>query len=164
MTNSLRTTKSHFGGRWSAYKINRKNKDQIFLLEDRFILSNLVSGKTLAINCLGEVYSKVIDIDCAPQLNEYSNILLINNVEFKYKTVSEVSQYITQLANTYNSIRIIANINLFYLHYDRINQPIADVTQELISQIGFQVHQKLTLQHVTHGFGHIFLALTRCQK
>lgn len=116
----IRNLKSHYLARWTVMRHNQKNKNKILLLEDQFVLKNLLPGATLCYNCLGEIYEGIIDQSSS---KKYHNLVLINNLEFKYKTVSEINAWLFQLAKNLLEPggQIILSIEHRFLIYDRVN-------------------------------------------
>jgi hypothetical protein len=98
---------------------NQKNHDKILLLEDQFILKNLTPGTTICHNCLGEMYLGIVDQTCSIK---YNNLVLINNIEFKYKTVDQINSWVLELAEQVllPGGRIIMSINHRFLIYNRV--------------------------------------------
>ena len=106
---------------------NQKNDSKILLLEDQFVLKNLTPGATLCYNCLGEIYQNMID---STTDKKYNNLVLINNLEFKYKTVDQVNDWICNLAE--NTLlpggRIIMSIDHRFLIYNRVGISVDTLT------------------------------------
>ena len=157
----IRLAKHHFAQRWAVFHHNRKNTDKLLLLEDKFIINNLVPGQTLAVNCLGEIYKDIIQLDVTPAKAQYNNVLLINNLEFKYKTIDEIAGIILANNLLVTKGRMIVNLNLMFIKYDRINITINLLIDQLVQQL---LPLKLLKQYVnikkwTQGFGQIFLVL-----
>ena len=105
-------------------KHNQKNKDKILLLEDQFVIKNLLPGATLCYNCLGEAYNDIIDLRSD---KKYNNLVLINNLEFKYKTVDQINLWLHELADDllFPGGRIIFSIEHRFLIYNRLEISVA---------------------------------------
>lgn len=159
----VRQYKSHFGARWTEFKHNRKNNAKILLLENKFVLSNLNPGTTVAIDCLGETFKDIINVDTVPVRKSYDNVLLINNFSFKYKTVDELVNMLAYYANFGN--RLIVNFNSGFIIYNRLNQSIASLLAELKTLLqaqGLVVVKKFSTTHIKNfGFGNVFLVLNK---
>jgi hypothetical protein len=115
----IRTLKSHYLARWAVMRHNQKNKNKVLLLEDQFVIKNLLSGTTLCYNCLGEAYQGIIDLGSN---KKYNNLVLINNLEFKYKTVDQINLWLQELADDWllPGGRIIFSVEHKFLIYNRI--------------------------------------------
>ena len=122
----IRYLKSHYLARWAVMRHNQKNTNKIILLEDQFVLKNLMPGTTLFHDCLGEIYKGMVDTQASPR---YNNLVLINNLEFKYKTVEEINHRIQTLAQQLlvPNGRIIFSIEHKFLHYNRITTSVDDL-------------------------------------
>lgn len=117
--NQIRKLKSHYQARWAVMRHNQKNVSKILLLEDQIVLKNLIQGSTVCYNCLGNMYNNIIESTVDKKCN---NLVLINNIDFKYKTVDEINNYIESLAdkNLLPGGRIIFSISHSYLIYNRV--------------------------------------------
>jgi hypothetical protein len=157
----IRTYKSHFGTRWTEFKHNRKNKDKILLLENKFVFSNLIAGPVLAIDCLGETYQGIIDVDTKQHREHYKNLLLINNIEFKYKTLTELADILYGYSKIAD--RLIVNFSSVFVIYNRLNQTpqtlLGSLEELLISKKLVMRYKFFTIQSKNFGFGNVFLAL-----
>lgn len=154
----IRTLKNHYGTRWTAYHYNRKNKDKILTFEDRFIISNCLPGPVLAKSCLGEVYLGILDIDTVTKNKKYNTTLMLNNIEFKYRTLLDLVNYINLCA--VRSKRLILNINLMFLIYDRVNQSVDSVIRYILQHLlNFTLVKQLYNLNCNFGFGQLFLVL-----
>jgi hypothetical protein len=105
---------------------NQKKSNKILLIADKFVLNNIKPGTTLCFNCLGDMYFDIIENVHVSPHGLYDNLVLINNVEFKYKTVDELCGYINQLASKSlaPSGRIVFSFEHKYLIYDRMSQSV----------------------------------------
>jgi len=165
----IRKLKSHYGARWTEFRHNRKHHDKILCIENKFILKQIDNEPVLALNCLGEIFHDIMDVHVVPRDCKYHTLLLINNLEFKYKTVDQLVQLIVDYANQYllPGGRVIININLMFLKFDRINcslnGTLAQITQKL-NNCCFQVKKQLLTETINHGFGNIFLSLDQVNE
>lgn len=98
---------------------NQKNQKKILVLEDQFVLKNLISGSTLCYNCLGEIYQGMIDLS---PIEKYSNLVLINNIEFINLTVDQTNSWIQDLADRFLKPggRIIISLEHKFIIYNRV--------------------------------------------
>jgi hypothetical protein len=130
-------------------------------LENKFILSATLPGPVLALDCLGEVYQGIIDID-TDNVRNYNTMLLVNNMVFKYKTVEQLADLILQCKSIAH--RLIVNFNSALLIYDRLALTPAQVVDRLEHSVDkdFVTHKKVVLNTIpNHGFGNVFLSLDR---
>ena len=160
----IRILKSHYGTRWELYRYNSKNKDKKLLLEEKFIISNSLPGPVFAHQCLGEIYQDILDVHThyhAP----VPTVLLVNNVEFKYKTIDElvlmVADYKKYLVP---AGRIIVTLSVTYLKYDRLNISVVSLCNHLIE--AFKKQNLVCHKHYVNikntaisGVGQLFLSL-----
>jgi hypothetical protein len=159
--NQVRQLKSHFGIRWAEFRHWQKTKQHCLCLENKFILSATLPGPVLALDCLGEVYQGIIDID-TDNVRNYNTMLLVNNMVFKYKTVEQLADLILQCKLVAH--RLIVNFNSALLIYDRLALTPAQVVDQLEHRVDkdFVTHKKIVLNTIpNHGFGNVFLSLDR---
>jgi len=166
----IRILKSHYGARWTEFRYNRKHTDKILCLENRFILSEIVNEPVLALNCLGENFKDIIDIHIVPADYKYQTLLLINNVEFKYKTVDQLVNLIVKYSSMHLAPngRIIVNINMMFLIFDRLEFSLHSILDQIIQQLNnhkFKINKRLLLtKNINFGFGNIFLSLDQVHE
>lgn len=161
----IRMLKSHYLARWAVLRHNQKHDQKIVLLEDQFVLKNLISGNTLCIDCLGEMYQDIIpNLSTLASDKKYNNLVLINNVLFKYKTLEQIFSYVNELANTVllPGGRVILSFEHRFLIYNRIEVSVdtllASCTQYLTN---FKLHKMLNLFGKSQpGYGDYFFSLT----
>ena len=160
----IRILKSHYGPRWHLYRHNYKNKDKKLFLEEKFIISNTLPGLVFAHQCLGEIYQGILDVHTHYQTS-VSTVLLINNVEFKYKTVNELVSIVADYKKCLvPNGRIIVTLSMAFLKYDRLNISVDSLCNQLIESFN---EQKLSCHKhyinikntATSGVGQIFLSL-----
>ena len=158
----IRILKSHYGPRWHLYRHNLKNKNKKLLLGEKFIINNVLPGPVFAHQCLGEIYQGILDVHTNYH-TPVSTILLINNVEFKYKTVYELVSMIADYKKyLIPNGRIIVTLNIVFLKYDRLNISVISLCNQLIESF---IKQKLFCnRHFVNikngdGLGHILLSL-----
>ena len=157
-----RFLKSHYQSRWTVLRHNQKNNDKILLFNDQFVLKNLTPGKTLAYNCLGDMYHDII-----PNLSltaghdrVYNNLVLINNTEFKYKTLEQISEFVENLAEStlLRDSRIILSFEHRFLVYNRVEVSVNSMLANWPGQ--FKQRQMLNLLRKTQpGYGDYFFCL-----
>jgi len=156
---SIRELKSHYGARWTELRHYQKTNEHVLCLENQFVIKETLPGPVLAINCLGEVYQGILDVDLAPT-RQYNTLLLINNIEFKYCTVESLVALIKQYSN--GIPRVIVNFSFSFLIYNRLlftpDTVIDQIEKQLADQ--YRIKKKLLLTSIAnHGFGHAFLSL-----
>ena len=121
-----RQWKSHYDDRWAVMKHNRRRSDKILLLEDAIVVNELVPGRTLMLRCLGEMFEGLIEnLDTVPH-GRYDNIIMINNIEFKYRDPVELHDLISSVADDHLAVngRMFCTCNHRYLRYDRVNHTV----------------------------------------
>ena len=156
---SIRALKSHYGVRWTELRHYQKTNDHVLCLENQFIIKESLPGPVLAINCLGEVYRGILDVDITPT-RQYNTLLLINNIEFKYRTVESLVDLIKQYSN--GIPRVIVNFSFSFLIYNRLSVTPGTVIAQIENQLADQYHirKKLLITSSTnYGFGNTFLSL-----
>lgn len=134
----VRNLKSHYLSRWALYDHNRKSSDKYLLLLDRFVLSNILSGRTLCYECLGEIYQDILpDLETQATQQKYDNLVLINNLAFKYRSITDLCQYVTDLAHDLLRAkgRVIFSFQHRYLVYDRMNLPVQMISAAVKSHM-----------------------------
>lgn len=134
----VRTLKSHYRSRWALLRHNQKNIEKTLLLDDQIVLKNLLSGNTLCYNCLGDIYNGIVtnlSLDIADK--KYQNIVLINNTEFKYRTLDQIAEYITDLAKCalLPNGRLIISFEHQFLIYNRVEVGINDLLKSWASNL-----------------------------
>ena len=159
----VRKLKTHFKQRWEIYRHNVKHPDNKKLfLEEKFILRNVLPGPILAYNCLGEMYQGIIPV-VTETSTPVSTVLMINPMEFRYATQKEIIDHISKACTNLTSPgRLIININLFIIMYDRLNISLdtyCNTLKEEITKLGFKLVNELqTMNYITIGYGHWFLS------
>jgi hypothetical protein len=110
--NLIRDLKSHYGSRWKC-----KNST----VHSRVILQMLCPGKTLAIDCK-IVYPKIelLDVD---QTGQYQNVLALNPLRFKYKTLQQIQDQIILLQEqTCFRGKMFVSFNFQFVNFNRLRQ------------------------------------------
>jgi len=129
----IRTLKSHYLSRWAVMRHNQKHDQKVLLITDQFVLKNLLPGSTLCYDCLGEMYQGIIpNLSTTTNTKIYNNLVLINNIEFKYKTLDQIAEYINLLTKAVLNPggRVILSFEHRFLNYNRV----AISNSSLISQ------------------------------
>jgi hypothetical protein len=139
---------------------NQKNQNKIIALEDQFVLKNLIQGSTICYNCLGELYAGIINLDSS---DRYNNLILINNLEFKYKTVDEINSWVNTIASKLllPNGRIIMSVDHKFLLYNRVGIAVNTLVDTWFSKwTDFKVVKSLALlSKTTPGYGDYFFCL-----
>jgi len=163
MTKSqIRFYKSHYLARWQVFRHNQKHKNKILLHLDKFVIKNLKPGTTLAYQCLGEIYQDVIpNLFLEPATNcRYSNLVLINPAELKYKTPDEIISYLESLAQDTlePNGRLIFSFEHRFLIYNRVEVSTTKLLAEFISKFRkYQLRNMLDLLNKSQpGYGDYF--------
>jgi len=168
MTKSqLRFYKSHYLSRWQVFRHNRKHSNKILLHLDKFVIKNLKPGTTLAYQCLGEVYQGIIpNLSLEPMSNcRYSNLVLINPVELKYKTDDEIIDYLNTLVQDMLEPdgRLIFSFEHRFLIYNRVEISTTKLLGEFIAKFRkYQLCNMLDLLGKSQpGYGDYFFCFER---
>ena len=158
----VRLLKSHYGVRWTAFRHNRKNPNKILPIEEKVVTNNVLPGRVLAHNCLGEMYQDLFDVVTVPEA--CSTVILINPLEFKYQTPQQiVDQLSCYRAYLLPNGRIIANVDTKFLIYHRLclsRQTLCNKFKQMIAAQGFDTKFWLIEpERVSHGYGDLFLIM-----
>lgn len=159
----VRTLKNHYLARWAVLRHNQKNHAKILLVEDQFVLKNIVPGSTFCYNCLGEMYETIIPNLTTKCYGTCDNLILINNVEFKYKTVDEINNWLTLLAKQYLTPggRILLSLEHRFLIYNRVENSVETLLRNWFMDCEtLKVLRIINLLGKTQpGYGDYFFAL-----
>jgi hypothetical protein len=166
MTKSqIRTLKSHYLSRWAVLRQNQKQDQKVLLLIDQFVLKNLTCGDTLCFDCLGEMYQDIIT-NLSTEVNKnkkYNSLVLINNLEFKYKTLDQIASYIDELASKVllPNGRVILSFEHRFLIYNRIDVSVDTMLGSWMQHSKkFKLHRMLNLLGNSQpGYGDYFFCL-----
>lgn len=162
--NQIRVKKNHYLARWALMKHNKKNSTKLLLPPDLFVIKNIVNGSTLFVDCLGEIYHDILfNFDLLPGTNKYNNIVLINNLDFKYKDTVEITNIIKKLSTKHLAAngRIIFSVEHRYLIYDRIFITVHNLINDFIQNFkGYDCISCLDLLGKSSpGYGDYFFCL-----
>ena len=159
----VRQLKSHYMERWAILRHNQKNVEKKLLLNDLFVLKNLLPGHTLCHNCLGDLYEGIIP-NLSTNADQYcNNLVLINNIEFKYQTLDQIAKYITTLSmqTLLPGGRIIFSFEHRFLIYNRVNESIDSLLRNwVLSLVNFKpIATLLLLGESPCGYGDYFFCI-----
>jgi hypothetical protein len=115
----VRELKSHYGYRWQILRHNQKNIDKIGSVHDAALKNYLVPGSTLAIDYIGNQYRDIVPDLYIDQPGVYDNLLLLNSIRFKYKSLDEIAQQIQKLSQQCRC-RMIVGFNFQFLQFNRL--------------------------------------------
>ena len=159
----VRQLKSHYMERWAILRHNQKNFEKKLLMHDLFVLKNLLPGHTLCHNCLGELYEGIIPNLSTSADQYYNNLVLINNIEFKYKTLDQILHYITTLSKQtlLPGGRIIFSFEHRFLIYNRVSESIDSLIKNwILSLVTFKpIATLLLLGKSPYGYGDYFFCI-----
>lgn len=159
----IRELKSHYQERWAVLRHNQKNQQKILLMSDLFVIKNLLPGSTLCYNCLGEVYQTIIPNLSTATDGKYNNLVLINNVEFKYKTLDEIGEYIEKLSDQVllSNGRVILSFEHRFLIYDRVGISVQSLFSNWLTSLQKfnPISKILLLGKSQFGYGDYFFCL-----
>lgn len=132
------------------------------LLEEKFVLNNTLPGPVYAHECLGEIYSGMLDVSTRFE-SPVNTVLMINNIEFKYKTLDQLVEIISCSAQYLNKKgRVVVTLSLCFLIYDRLNVTADSLVDQLVDQLkscNFECAKRYINTASTSGVGQIFLSL-----
>jgi len=160
---AVRRLKANASLRWHVFKHNRKNADKILHLEEKFVLRNISPGTVLCIDGLSLMYKDIVPL--ADNNSLVNNIIVVNPVEAKYSTPQEIVHYVEKNINRLApGGRLIFDVNLMFLTYDRLNQSLESVCEQIVSGIenlGFDLVNRSLRLKSTPGYGNLFLSFDR---
>lgn len=161
MKTKIREMRAHYGQRWTAFKQNRKSENKVLLLEDRVTLDFLYDGTACFYDCLGSMYQHLsLDYHTEFQNIVYDNVVLINNLEFKYKKIDQLIDRLTFFGERAEK-RLIVWLSFKYLIFDRVDMTVDDVAKKLVVPDFELIHfQNLIFKH-DRGFGDLFFVYER---
>ncbi len=142
-------------------KHNRRRQDKILLLEDAMVVRNLKPGRTLAMGCLGEMFAGLVEnLDTEPH-GRYDNIIMINNLEFKYLDTTQLYNLIKSVADQHldSHGKMFCTCSHKYLIYDRANHTIQSAFDSWTHKKLQLKEIKIMLQKSRSSFGDIWLYL-----
>jgi hypothetical protein len=160
----VRKLKSHYQARWGVYRHNQKNINKILLINDLIVLKNLVPGDTLCYECLGEVYRDIIPNLSTTISKQYNNLVLVNNLDFKYKTLDQITEYLENIAHNVliPGGRIILSFEHKFLIYDRVSVSVESLFSHWTANLRkFRLVKMISLFGQSQpGYGDYFFVLS----
>lgn len=149
--------------RWAVLRHNQKHSKKILLINDLFVLKNLLPGSTLCYDCLGELYQDIIP-NLSTTADQYcNNIVLINNIKFKYKTLDQISDYIDTLCDQalLPKGRIILSFEHRFLIYNRVSKSVDSLINNWINSLNkfTPIASMSMLGKAQPGYGDHFVCL-----
>ena len=165
MTKShIRTLKSHYLSRWTVLRRNQKQDQKVLLIIDQFVLKNLSHGSTLCVNCLGDMYQGIIEnLSTSANEKKYNNLVLINNIEFKYKTLDQIASYLDDLSSKVllPNARVILSFEHRFLIYNRVDISIDTLLHSWAENLQkFKIHRMFNNRGASQpGYGDYFFCL-----
>lgn len=146
------------------YRHNQKNVNKILLINDLIVLKNLVPGSTLCHECLGEMYCGIIPNLSTTISRQYHNLVLVNNLDFKYKTLDQITEYLENIAH--NALlpgsRIILSFEHKFLVYDRVSISVESLFSQWTANLTkFRLVKMISLFGQSRpGYGDYFFVLS----
>lgn len=131
---TLRNYIVHYDYRWSLLKHNLKNSEHKKIsLYDKMILSQINSGSTLSLDIGGLQYTGLVpdltvtdpllEIGKLPDKKLYDNILMVNGLELKYKTLDQIESLIVEQTDRLNhQAKVIVGFNYQFVNINRLTQ------------------------------------------
>lgn len=159
----VRQLKNHYQSRWAVLRHNQKNSQKILLINDLFVLKNLLPGSTLCHDCLGELYQDIVPDLLTTADQRCNNLVLINNIKFKYKTLDQIADYVGNLSeqSLLPGGRVILSFEHRFLIYNRVSESV----DTLISRWSSSLKKFRTIASVSMlgkaqpGYGDHFVCL-----
>jgi hypothetical protein len=132
-------------------------------MQDLFVIKNLLLGDTLCYNCLGEMYQTIIPNLSTTADKKYNNLILVNNIEFKYKTPDELAVYLVELSAQLllPGGRVIVSFEHRFLIYDRVSISVESLFVTWLKSLQkFNLVSKISLLGKSgYGYGDYFFCL-----
>ena len=129
----IRRYKTHYGDRWCMLKNNLYNSNVQWIHPiDIFIKKNLNAGSVLFLDIIGLQYIKMFkNLNIIDKSLKYSygspnklhdNLVLMNNCDFKYKSLDQISYKIIEISNKYckKKTNIFLGFNYQFLKFNRL--------------------------------------------
>lgn len=121
----LRDLKSHYSSRWRC----KENT-----VHARVVSSMLGPGTTLAIDC-GVVYPKIENLQ-VDQPGQYHNVLALNSLRFKYKTLQQLQDQVMMLrAQTLYQGKIFVSFNFQFVNFNRLRENFYQELENWINEL-----------------------------
>lgn len=160
---NIRKLKNHYLARWAVLRHNQKHTHKILLIPDQFVIKNLSPGHTLCYNCLGDMYQDIIPNLSTSADKKYNNLVLINNLEFKYKTLDQISDHVTAWSDQWllPHSRLIMSFEHKFLIYDRVGisvESLFDTWSKNLKKFTL-ISKILLLGRSQPGYGDYFFCL-----
>lgn len=173
----IRRYKSHYGYRWCMLKNNLYNNDVQWIDPiDIFIKKNLNAGSVLFLDIMGLQYIKMFkNLNILDKFLKYSygspnklhdNLVLMNNCDFKYISLDQISDKIIEISNRYgkNKTNIFLGFNYQHIKFNRLKHNFdlhLDLMFKKMSKNNFTcAFYKKALTN-THPYGGCFFLFTR---
>lgn len=161
----IREIKSHYGYRWNLLKHNRRQSNhKLITLHDKVIINSITSGPTLIMDVIGLQYQDLISslsIHNDAVKEKYKNILLINNIVFKYKTLDSIANYVLGITDQFldKSGVVIVGFNYQFIKFNRLKYNFSDALGYWLTKLtqkGFTLRWQYTKISKTTPYGDCF--------
>lgn len=119
----IRQFKTHYGDRWRSSSPS---------LHEKAVMSMLLPGCSLTFECANmSVPNLVLD-----QPGCYNNVIALNLLKFKYKTLQELADQVRELQKQtlYNG-RIFVSFNFQFVNFNRLRLDFSVALQEWINDL-----------------------------
>lgn len=142
----IREYKCHYTTRWEAMKHNLKHPGDVVSLHDKLIMKQLVDGPTLFNNIIGLQHIGTIDLAISDaRLNyqynykpaKYKNLVLLNDPQFKYKTLDQILLMIVEMATTNLDLGacLVVGFNYQFVKFNRLKYSYDDAIAEWLDKL-----------------------------
>ena len=132
--NLIRSLKSNYGYRWEILRHNQKHTEKIGSIHDAVILQYLVPGSTLAFEFVAYQYKGIIPDLVIDQPGVYDNVLMLNTLATRYKSLSELREIVIKAAQQCRH-RLIVGFNFQFIKFNRLRDNFYTELQIWINQL-----------------------------
>lgn len=121
----VRSCKSHYGSRWRGTTTS---------IHGRVVQKMLMPGSTLALDC-ELVYPEIPDLHTA-RVGNYNNILALNPIEFKYRTLEQLKNQLLVLQTmTLPYGRMFVSFNFQFVNFNRLQKDFYQALEIWINEL-----------------------------
>ena len=131
----VRILKTHYGDRW---------RNTVPSLHEKFIMKMLQPGTSLAFDCVS-VPAPDLRVN---QPGRYHNVLALNLMRFKYKTLGEIADQIKQLQQqTHYQGCMFVSFNFQFVNHNRLREDFSVALQKWINDL--EQHKIILVKNLT---------------
>lgn len=130
----IKWTKIHYGYRWTIMRYNQKHNEKHGSLHDAIIMKYLVPGTTLTFDCIGHQYQGLIPNLSVDQEGIYDNILMLNTMKLKYRSLEELQCIVVETAQQCRQ-RMFVGFNFQFVQFNRFKFNFLVDIEDWINQL-----------------------------